>query len=143
MLLQMEILSVLRLFAPLFSSRVWPSALVLSIGAILAPGKRTVSAILRVMGLSQTDHFQTYHRVLIGLRPAVGVRAAWSSRAASRIVLMQLLAVFVPQGVVLMGLDDTIERRRGAKIAAKDIYRDPVRSSHRHFVKTTGLRWLS
>lgn len=42
-----------------------------------------------------------------------------------------------------MGLDDTIERRRGAKIKAKGIYRDPVRSSHSHFVKASGLRWLS
>jgi hypothetical protein len=42
-----------------------------------------------------------------------------------------------------MGMDDTIERRRGAKIQAKGIYRDPVRSSHSHFVKTSGLRWLS
>ena len=42
-----------------------------------------------------------------------------------------------------MGLDDTIERRRGVKIKAKGIYRDPVRSSHGHFVKASGLRWLS
>jgi hypothetical protein len=44
---------------------------------------------------------------------------------------------------VIVGLDDTIERRRGAKIKAKGIYRDPVRSSHSHFVKASGLRWLS
>lgn len=43
----------------------------------------------------------------------------------------------------MMGLDDTIERRQGAKIKAKGIYRDPVRSSHNHFVKTSGLHWLS
>jgi hypothetical protein len=41
------------------------------------------------------------------------------------------------------GLDDTIERRRGKRIAAQGIYRDPVRSSHGHFVKASGLRWLS
>jgi hypothetical protein len=49
----------------------------------------------------------------------------------------------LPQGPVVIGCDDTIERRRGAKISAKGIYRDPVRSSHSHFVKTSGLRWLS
>ena len=43
---------------------------------------------------------------------------------------------------MVFGLDDTIERRRGEKIAAKGIYRDPVRSSHAHFVKASGLRWL-
>ena len=42
-----------------------------------------------------------------------------------------------------MGGDDTIERRRGEKIRAKRISRDPVRSSHSHFVKASGLRWLT
>jgi DDE superfamily endonuclease len=40
-------------------------------------------------------------------------------------------------------MDDTIERRWGPKIAARGIYRDPVRSTHGHFVKASGLRWLS
>lgn len=42
-----------------------------------------------------------------------------------------------------MGLDDPIERRKGKRIKAKGIYRDPVRSSHGHVVKASGLRWLS
>jgi hypothetical protein len=50
----------------------------------------------------------------------------------------------VPTGApVVIGLDDTIERRWGAKISARGIYRDPVRSSKGHFVKASGLRWLS
>jgi hypothetical protein len=130
----MEILNLLRLFAPLFARGVWESAVVLVIGAILAPGKRTVSAILRVMELSQGQNYQTYYRVLN--------RAVWSSLKASRILLVHLLAVFAPIGPVVMVLDDTIERRRGKRIEAKGIYRDPVRSSQSHFVKTSGLRWL-
>ena len=54
-----------------------------------------------------------------------------------------LISIFAPFGPIVMGLDDTIERRRGEKIKAKGIYRDPVRSSHGHFVKASGLRWLS
>jgi hypothetical protein len=54
-----------------------------------------------------------------------------------------LINAFALRGPVVLGLDDTIERRRGAKIKAKGIYRDPVRSSHSHFVKASGLRWLS
>src|SRR5204863_10079269 len=55
-----------------------------------------------------------------------------------------LVQVFVPtEAPVVVGLDETIERRRGAKIAAKGIYRDPVRSSKSHFVKASGLRWIS
>jgi hypothetical protein len=49
----------------------------------------------------------------------------------------------VPDGPVVIGLDDTIERRWGPQIKARGIYRDPVRSSHGHFVKASGLRWLS
>ncbi|MGB8645572.1 MAG: transposase [Anaerolineae bacterium] len=70
-------------------------------------------------------------------------RAKWSSYFASRLLLGLLVLTFVPTGTIVLGLDDTIERRRGAKIAAKGIYRDPVRSSHSHFVKASGLRWLS
>lgn len=86
------------------------------------------------MGLSQTRHFQNYHQVLN--------RAVWSSRQASRLLLVLLVQTFAPFGSLVLGLGDTLERRRGAKINAKGIYRDPVRSSHSHFVKASGLRWL-
>jgi hypothetical protein len=130
-----EMTAFLAQFAPLFTPSVWYHAQILVVGAILTPGKRTITAILSVMGLRQSRHFQNYHRVLN--------RARWSSRAISRKLLQVLLAVFVPQGPIVLGLDDTLERRRGKKIAAKGVYRDPVRSSHSHFVKASGLRWLS
>ena len=107
----------------------------LLIGAILAPGKRTVSSLLRISGLCRERRFVNYHRVLN--------RAAWSPRAASRLLLGRLISAFAPSGPVVLGIDDTIERRRGKRIWAKGIYRDPVRSSHGHFVKASGLRWLS
>jgi hypothetical protein len=130
------IIQVLREFELLFSERVWEWAKILLVGAILAPGKRTVTAALRVMGLSDDAQFQNYHRVLN--------RAVWSPYAASRILLRLLVLAFVPPDApIVLGLDDHIERRRGAKIAAKGIYRDPVRSSRSFFVKTSGLRWLS
>jgi hypothetical protein len=122
-------------FAGLFSRRVWQRVQILLLGAILAPGQRTVTAILRIMGLSSEKHFQNFHRVLN--------RSIWSSREASQVLLDLLVATFAIRGTVVLGLDDTIERRRGAKIKAKGIYRDPVRSSHSHFVKASGLRWLS
>ena len=126
--------SAIGVFAPVFSRPVWPHVKVLLTGAVLAPGQRTVTAILRIMGLSAAPNFQTYHRVLN--------RAVWSPLYASRLLLRLLVAVFVPSGIVLFGLDDTIERRRGKQITAKGIYRDPVRSSHAHVVKASGLRWL-
>lgn len=133
--LPVEIIGILQQFAPLFRYGIWPTVQVLVIGAILAPGKRTVTSVLRVMGLSDERQFQKYHRVLN--------RSPWSSRAVSQRLLQLLVAAFVPPDTpIVVGVDETIERRRGAKIAAKGIYRDPVRSSHSHFVKASGLRWV-
>ena len=110
--LPQAMLPILRQFELLLSERVWEWAKVLLIGAILAPGKRTVTAVLRVMGRSDEAPFQTYHRVLN--------RAVWSPFATSRILLRLLVDAFVPSDVPLvLGRDDHLERRRGAKITAK------------------------
>ncbi len=127
--------TLIAAFMPVFSQRVWQHVLVLLTGAIPAPGKRTVTAVLRVMGLSDDRRFQNYHRVLN--------RAVWPSQEISRRLLVLLINAFALAGPIVMGLDDTIERRRGMKIKARGIYRDPVRSSHGHMVKASGLRWLS
>jgi hypothetical protein len=121
-------------FQPGFTAPTWQHVLALITGAILAPGRRTVAAALRVIGLDQDPHFTNYHRVLN--------RNQWSSRWLARCLLRLLIATFVPTGPVIVGLDDTIERRWGAKIKARGIYRDPVRSSRSHVVKASGLRWL-
>src|SRR5215210_325909 len=122
-------------FAPLFSKRVWQHAQLLLVGAILAPGRRTVSSALRAMGLNRFERFHRYHRVLS--------RARWSSLEASRILLGLLLEAFVVgEGPLIVGLDETLERRYGKKISARGVYRDPVRSTHQTFVKSSGLRWV-
>lgn len=127
---------VLALFAPVFSRRIWSRAQVLLIGAILAPGARTVAAALRVMGLAEQRSFPSYHRVLS--------RATWSSRELARRLLLRLVCTFVPEDQpVILGIDETLERRRGAKIAAKGLYRDNARSSKSLHVKSHGLRWIS
>jgi hypothetical protein len=129
------IIALLSSFAPLFSQPVFRHALVLLVGAILTPGRRTVSNALRVMGLAHTHRFQNYHRVLN--------RDKWSSRHAARVLLGLLVRAFVPSGPVLVGIDETLERRQGDKIAAKGIYRDAARSSKSFLVKSSGLRWIS
>ena len=86
-------ISVIAVFAPVFSKPVWQHVNILITGAILVPGRRTVTASLRVMGLSTEPHFQSYHRVLN--------RAVWSPLTASRLLLRLLVAMFVPWGVVV------------------------------------------
>ena len=129
------LISWLGVFRPCFTAPVWTHVLVLVAGAILAPGKRTVTQALRVMGLADQPGFGRYHEVLN--------RARWDARDVARRLPRHLLAVLWPDGEVVIAIDDTIERRWGAKIKARGIYRDPVRSSGGHFVKTSGPRWLS
>jgi DDE superfamily endonuclease len=122
-------------FRDSFTAPTWQHVLVLVAGAILSPGRRTVAAALRVTGQDQKPTFTNYHRVLN--------RNRWCSRSLARCLLRLLISTFVPSGPVVIGLDDTLERRWGVKIKARGIYRDPVRSSHGHFVRASGLRWLS
>ena len=123
-------------FADLFARPTWSNVLVLLAGAILAPGRRTVSAVLRILGRECDRDFSTFHRILDPRSVVIPGRGAPAAYV--------LVKAFVPSGApVVIGLDDTIERRWGAKISARGIYRDPVRSSKEHFVKASGLRWLS
>jgi hypothetical protein len=129
-------ITIVTEFAPAkYEMSTWYKIEVLVAGAILATGKRTVSAVLRVMGMSQERNYAKYHQVLS--------RAKWSGLEVSTILLRLLLKTFDTGGPLVFGVDETLERRRGEKIAAKGIYRDPVRSSKSHFVKASGLRWMS
>lgn len=127
---------ILTAFAPvIYGVSTWRKVEVLVVGAILATGKRTVSAVLHVMGLSQSANYAQYHHVLS--------RAVWSGHEASVLLLRMLLKTFArPNSPLVFGIDETLERRWGAKIAARGIYRDAVRSSQSHFVKASGLRWI-
>ena len=90
--------------------------------------------MLRITGPARDKHFTNDHRVLS--------RASWRARAGARILLGHLVRAFAPRGPVIVGLDNTTERRWGPRIGARGIYRDPyrdpVRSSHSHFVETGG-----
>jgi hypothetical protein len=122
-------------FAAALGEATWRRALVLVAGALLAPGRRTVASALRAAGLGHAPGFANFHRVLS--------EARWSGLALAERLLALLVAAFAPDGPVVLALDDTLERRWGRRIRARGIYRDPVRSSRGHFVKASGLRWLS
>jgi hypothetical protein len=125
----------LRPFAAILGEARWRRALVLVGGVLMTTGRRTVASALRAAGLGSAPGFAGYHRVLS--------HARWSGLAAGQRLLALLVAAFVPDGPVVLALDDTLERRWGRRIRARGIYRDPVRSSHGHFVKASGLRRLS
>ncbi len=108
----------------------------LLLGAILSPGKRTVTSALGVLGQAQDPSFAKYHHFLN--------RAIRSPRALSKHLLFLLLHHFdSAQGPPVFGIDETLERRRGPRIRTRGIYRDAVAFSHSHLVKAIGLRWVS
>ncbi len=75
--------------------RTWRHAQLLLLGALLAPGQRTVSRILRIVGLRRERHFVNYHRVLN--------RAVWNSRQEARLLLGLLINTFVSTGPIVLG----------------------------------------
>lgn len=129
------IIQLLAAFAPAFTAPTFAHACVLLYGAILATGRRTVAAALRAVGLADDPRFTTYHRVLN--------RARWSPLALSRALLGLLVATFLPADAPLVLLaDETLERRRGRRIAWRGWFRDPLRSTTAKPVTTPGVRWL-
>ena len=130
------ILPLLIPFATLFCGPTWRKAQVLLVGAILAPGRRTVASALRVMGLSGDRNYARYHHVLN--------RAVWSPLKVSRVLLGLLIRhLDRGDGPLIFGIDETLERRQGPQISALGVYRDAVRSSRSYVVKASGLRWIS
>ena len=129
------IITVVSVFAPMFSRPVWNHAQVLLVGVLLCQGPRTVAAALRVLGLGQARRFEKYHRVLS--------RAHWSGLQGAKILLGLLVMLVPPRWPVLIVVDETVERRQGRKIKAKGRYRDAVRSTQKAVVKCYGLKWIS
>lgn len=126
--------AVLQPFTRLFTSPTWQHMLVLLTGAILCQGARRVSAILRIMGLSQEKRFEKYHRVFN--------RAKWNSVTGAKILLGLLLPLLPTSFPILIVVDDTIERRNGRKIKAKGCYRDACRSTEENTITCYGLKWV-
>ena len=129
-----EFSEIISVFSPLFSKTIFERAGQLLLGCILTHGKRTVCSILRTLGLKDIPYWDKYHRVLS--------RAKWNPLKCSFRLLQVLIKQFSPNLTIVLGIDETLERRWGAKIKARGIYRDAVRSSKSHFVKCSGLRWI-
>ena len=130
-----EFSEIISVFSPLFSKKIFERAGQLLLGTILTHGKRTVCGVLRTLGLQNIRNWDIYHRVLS--------RAKWNPLHCSRVLLGLLIKRFISSNTLVLGMDETLERRWGPQIKARGIYRDAVRSSKNHFVKCSGLRWIS
>ena len=129
------IIAMLAPFRPVFTAPTWKHMLTLLRGTLLARGRRTVTAALWHTGHQQNPHFSAFHQVLN--------RARWSPLAASRALLSLIIETFVQAGGTLdVVIDETLERRWGAKIRKRGHYRDSARSSRERSVRSPGLRWI-
>jgi hypothetical protein len=87
------------------------------------------------LGLAEHPSFTAFHRVLN--------RNAWSGLALARTLLRAVVAAFVPSGPIVIGVDHTLERRRGRCIGPAGHFYDASRSTAEVDVTNRGLRWLS
>jgi hypothetical protein len=121
--------------APIVSKHVLAHVTRWMFGAIFAPGKRTVTSVLGVMGTRHDRHCQHDHRGLS--------RAPWLALRGGCLLLRVLGRACVPTGPVGLGSDETSARRRSARMATQGSDRAPVRSSPAHVVNANGVRWVS
>jgi DDE superfamily endonuclease len=129
------IVTLLEPFRCVFTAPTWKKMLTLLRGTLLARGRRTVTTALWHTGHEQDPHFSAFHQVLN--------RARWSPLQASRQLLQLIVETFVQAGGTLdIVIDETLERRWGAKIRKRGHYRDSALSSHARSVSSPGLRWI-
>ena len=122
-------------FQSLFSTPTWRKVQRLIIETLLARGRRTVTAALRHTGQGDTPAFSLYHQVFN--------RARWSALKGSCCLLALLVQTFdAAGGSLTFVLDETLERRWGRRINKRGDYRDPLASSRKRSVSTSGLRWI-
>jgi hypothetical protein len=130
-----EFVRLLQTFVAAFTRPTFAHAVVLLYGAILAPGRRTVAAALRAVGLRDERHFTSYHRVLN--------RAVWSPLLVSRLLLGVIAATLLaPDAPLMLLIDATLVRRTGRRIAWKGRFHDAVRSQPGHTRTSEGVHWL-
>ncbi len=129
------IIAILAQFQPLFTAPTWKKVMTLLTGTILARGRRTVTAALYQTGHHLDSNFSAFHHVLN--------RARWSPLAVSRQLLTLIVETFVQAGGSIdVVIDETLERRWGAKIGKRGHYRDSALSSRKRSVSSPGLRWI-
>lgn len=135
MALPEAILPVVAPFRPLFTAPTWRRLMILLTGTLLAHGRRTVCAALRLSGEADNAHWSSFHQVLN--------RARWSPLAASRCLLLLIVSTLLPAGAVIeIAIDETLERRWGPQIHKRGHYRDSALSSRHQSVSSPGLRWI-
>ncbi len=125
-------IQLLSIFLPLFSNPTYQSFLFLFHAHVLCKGRRTVTEMLKRMGLINLKNYSKYHDFFS--------KAKWSTLNGSKILLLKLMSL--TPGAVTFSFDTTVERRKGVKIKGLGMQRDAVRSTKGRKVLVPGLNWL-
>lgn len=125
-------LTIMGIFSPLFSQPTYQNLLLLTFGHLLCKGRRTITEILKQLGLKNIKNFSKYHDVFS--------QAKWSALNASKVLLLKL--VTLANSKIVVSIDSTVERRKGPKIKSLGIQRDAIRSTKKKKVLVPGLHWL-
>jgi DDE superfamily endonuclease len=119
---------------PAFSRPIHRRFVLLALAAILALGGRTITNLLRVLGILAPGHPSSYHRVFS--------RDRWSLFPLARRYVAAVLARFVPSGTIFLAGDDTVTEHPGPRVYGKGRHRDPVRSTHTYTAFRWGHKWV-
>ena len=125
---------LLLTFAATFTRPTFQRWLLLCVAAILTPGQRTITNLLRTVNVLVSGHPCSYHRVFSHRR--------WTVWGLGYALASFILTHWVPQGPVSLAGDDTVEEHPGRKVFGKARHRDPVRSSHTFTAWRWGHKWV-
>jgi hypothetical protein len=134
MILPPEARSLVQAVVFTFTNPTYQRFSALLIGAILTTGRRTVANLVRTLRHLAPGHLTDYQRVLS--------RAPWSGVALGCALARFLLQHVLPDGVVTLIGDDTVDGHKGKHVHGKARHRDPVRSTHSYTTWRYGHRWV-
>jgi DDE superfamily endonuclease len=95
-------------------------------------GRRTVTRMILAAGATADKHYSSYHRLFSAAR--------WSLDAVG-LALFDLVAAWLGE-VVMLGVDDTLCRKRGLKVFGSGMHHDPLLSSRATAITPGGHSWV-
>jgi hypothetical protein len=133
-ILPQESHALLLALTPVFTEPTFRRACVLLGAALLCRGRHTIAQLLRTVGVLAPGHKTSYQRVLS--------QAQWSGLHLACALCRFVVAKFLPQGILTVVIDDTVESHPGRNVFGKARHRDPVRSSRSYVAWRYGHKWI-
>lgn len=102
-------------------------------GWLLGGCRRTVTGVLLAGNGLQSKSFSCFHRFFS--------QGRWTTDALGRVLLEMILA-FVPDGPLVVAIDDTLSRKTGKRIWGAGMHHDPLLSTGKRKFFSFGHNWV-